>query len=309
MSGFPVLSDELRMQRLAPPTGDAQLSMVLDTDTYNEIDDQFAVVYSLLSEERLRVEALYAAPFHNSRSSGPGDGMERSYEEILRLLDRLGREPDGFVFRGSTSYLPDASTPVKSVAVDDLVRRARASSDGPLYVVAIGAITNVASALLTAPDIVERIVVVWLGGNPHYWPSTAEFNLQQDVPAASVILDSGVPFVHVPCRNVAEHVRTTLPEIERWVKGRGAIGDYLYEIFRDYHTDPFAWSKVIWDITPIGWLINPNWVPSALIHAPILNPNRTWSLDWNRHLIRVATAANRDAVFGDLFRKLERRAQ
>jgi len=48
--------------------------MVLDTDTYNEVDDQFAVVYALRSPERLRVEALYAAPFHNDRSSGPADG-------------------------------------------------------------------------------------------------------------------------------------------------------------------------------------------------------------------------------------------
>ncbi|MBE0698068.1 MAG: nucleoside hydrolase, partial [Anaerolineaceae bacterium] len=39
--------------------------MVLDTDTYNEIDDQFAVVYALLSPEQLQVEALYAAPFTN----------------------------------------------------------------------------------------------------------------------------------------------------------------------------------------------------------------------------------------------------
>ena len=56
--------------------------MVLDTDTYNEIDDQFALVYALLSPERLNVEAIYAAPFHNKRSQGPEDGMHRSYDEI-----------------------------------------------------------------------------------------------------------------------------------------------------------------------------------------------------------------------------------
>ncbi|MFC1725309.1 hypothetical protein ACFL4T_06755 [candidate division KSB1 bacterium] len=44
-----------------PPAG--RVRMVLDTDTYNEIDDQFAVVYSLISPERLNVEAIYAAPF------------------------------------------------------------------------------------------------------------------------------------------------------------------------------------------------------------------------------------------------------
>ena len=61
--------------------------MVLDTDTYNEIDDQFAVVYSLISPEKLDVEAIYAAPFFNTRSLSPKDGMEKSYEEISEILD------------------------------------------------------------------------------------------------------------------------------------------------------------------------------------------------------------------------------
>ena len=63
------------LKRLEPPTDSIQ--MVLDTDTYNEIDDQFAVVYAMLSE-KISVQAIYAAPFHNSRSTGPGDGMEKA---------------------------------------------------------------------------------------------------------------------------------------------------------------------------------------------------------------------------------------
>ena len=84
----PEPTDTARRRRLQPP-GDGCVRMVLDTDTYNEIDDQFALVHALLSPERLKVEAIYAAPFHNDRSTGPGDGMEKSFEEILRLLARL----------------------------------------------------------------------------------------------------------------------------------------------------------------------------------------------------------------------------
>ena len=97
---YPTLSKDLLEQRLQPPSG--HIRMVLDTDTYNEIDDQFAVVYALRSPEKLSVEALYAAPFTNNRSTGPGDGMEKSYDEIVRLLDRLHVSPRGFVYRGST---------------------------------------------------------------------------------------------------------------------------------------------------------------------------------------------------------------
>src|SRR5690606_13564741 len=123
------------------------------------------------------LEAIYAAPFHNSRSTGPGHGMELSYEEILRLLDRLNVSAANLVHRGVTDYVGPAKQPRDGAAVDDLIARARASSpDDPLYIVAIGAISNVASALLKAPDIVDRAVVVWLGGHSLEWPHQREFN-------------------------------------------------------------------------------------------------------------------------------------
>lgn len=303
MVAFPPLTPDRRLALLEPPRG--PVSLVLDTDTYNEIDDQFALVYALLSEN-LSLEAVYAAPFFNSRSTGPADGMERSYQEILRILAFMGRPAEGLAYRGSDRYLPADKTPVPSPAAEDLVRRARAAARGPLYVLAVGAITNVASALLMAPDIVDRIVVVWLGGQPWYWPTAREFNLQQDVPAAQVVFDSGVPLVHLPCKNVTEHLRTTLPEMAVYVKGRGPVGDYLYEIFEGYHSDHFAYSKVIWDISSVAYVNNPDWVPTELRPSPILRDDVTWAPeDASRHLIRQAYDIKRDAIFGDLFRKLE----
>src|ERR1700709_1069316 len=90
------LSDATRLKMLAPRPG--KLRCVLDTDTYNEIDDQFALVQMILSPDRLDLQAIYAAPFFNDRSSGPGEGMELSYQEILRLLERLDVKPDGLVY-------------------------------------------------------------------------------------------------------------------------------------------------------------------------------------------------------------------
>jgi len=119
--------------------------MVLDTDTYNEVDDQFALEYALLSPDKVKVEAVYAAPFKNKRSTSPGEGMEKSYEEILRLLEFMGKSTDGFAFRGFNTYLQDVSKPVVSDAAKDLIKKALASSpEDPLYIVTIGCITNVA---------------------------------------------------------------------------------------------------------------------------------------------------------------------
>ena len=300
---FPALSQAFRLQRLAHPG--RRVRMVLDTDAYNEIDDQFAIVYSLLSPQQLQVEAIYAAPFYNARSSGPGDGMEKSYDEILRLLDFLGVSADGFAFRGSTQYLGPSRQAQDNAAVRDLIARALASpADDPLYVVAIGAITNVASALLLEPEILRHIVVVWLGGHSLDWHDTREFNLRQDVAAAQVVLDSGVPFVILPCMGVSSHLQTTLPELRAWLGGVNRVGDYLCQIFSDYRPEGMAASSVIWDISTIAWLINPDWVASELRHSPVLTDQVTWSVDRRRHLARVAQFLRRDPIFRDLFTKI-----
>jgi purine nucleosidase len=288
---------------LRPPTHPVRI--VLDTDTYNEVDDQFALTYALLSPERMTVEAIYAAPFHNRRSSGPADGMERSYAEILTLLDKLDRPNACPVHKGATAYLDKSMQPQESAAAADLVARALASpADDPLYVVAIGAITNVASAILMEPGIIEQMVVVWLGGHALHWPDTQEFNLKQDVPAARLVFDCGVPLVHIPCAGVTTHLLTTVAELEAYVSGRGAIGDYLVEIVKGYHDDHVGWSKVIWDIATIAYLIEARWVPTELVHSPILTDQVTWSVDRSRHLMRSAYYIHRDPIFRDLFAKL-----
>jgi inosine-uridine nucleoside N-ribohydrolase len=303
MVSMPKISEALRLERLQPPT--RKVRMVLDTDTYNEVDDQFALVYALLSPERISVDAIYAAPFYNNRSSGPADGMEKSYEEIMRLLDKMAWPADGLVYRGATAYLDKSLQPQRNEAVTDLIQRALASpADDPLYVVAIGAITNIASAILIEPRIIEHIVVVWLGGHALYWPHTSEFNLKQDVPAAQVVFNSGVPLVHVPCLPITSHLATTVSELEDYVSGRGAIGDYLVDIVKGYHEDHTGWSKPLWDVSTIAYLIEPKWVPTELVHSPILTDQVTWSVDHSRHLMRCAIYIHRDPIFRDLFAKL-----
>lgn len=248
---FPRLNREALLHRLEPPSGIVR--MVLDTDTYNEIDDQFAVAYALLSPERLKVEAIYAAPFTGDRASSASDGMEKSYAEILRLLERLGQPAQKFAYLGSTAWLTGREKPERSPAALDLVERAMvASQDEPLYVAAIGAITNVASAILINPEIISRIVVVWLGGQPHTFHTAREYNLKQDPRASQTLFDCGVPLVHIPCYGVSSHLLTTVPELESALKGRNPISDFLLERFCEYNPDHFAWAKEIWDIASIG---------------------------------------------------------
>lgn len=297
------LSDIDRLRLLEPRPGTVRA--VLDTDTFNEIDDQFAVVQAVLSPDRIRLEAIYAAPFSNAKTNGPGAGMDQSYDEILALLTRLNIEPTGLVHKGVTQYVGSAKVPRDAAAVDDLVSRARKGSpQDPLYVIAIGAISNVASALLKAPDIIDRIVVVWLGGHALEWPHQREFNLRQDVGGAQVLFDSGAAVVLVPCQGVVTHLHTTVPEIERHVEPFGEIGKFLASRFKDYEQDHVGWSKEIWDMAAVGWVLDPAWAPSVLIPAPILTDSLTYSVDRSRHLMRYVTIVRRNPLMRDFFAKL-----
>ena len=315
-----MITDTLRLARLALPTTGAPVDMVLDTDTYNEIDDQFALGYAMLSPERIRLHAVYAAPFLNERSTSPGDGMSKSHAEILEVFAKLSRKPEGKVFRGSERWMKDAGGPVQSPAMKDLIDRAmaRSADDPPLYVVAIGAPTNVASAILACPELMTRIVVVWLGGHPSYWQSAHEFNLQQDIPASKALFDSGVPLVHVPCVNVAQKLRTSVAELRQHIGEGGPFAAFLLQRFAEYEAfettikmkhnagRPIAYNKEIWDVANIAWLIDPSWCPSAVLPTPILTDRFTWSHDPYRHLCREVRDLNRDAIFGDMFMKIRK---
>ena len=308
-AGFPSLGAAGLAARLEPPPA-GRVAMVLDTDTFNEIDDQFAIVQALLSPERLDLRAIYAAPFYNTRSDSPGDGMEKSYDEILELLQRMDVEPEGLVHRGSTEILQDWDHPVPSPAASDLVAQAKAMPEGELlYVVAIACITNVASAILMEPSIIEKIVVVWLGGTANDWPTNLEYNLQGDLKAAQLVMDCGVPLVRLPCAGVVTHLHSSIPEIDTYVKGKGAIGDFLAMRFREYaggEENEMGWTKQIWDMAAVAWVIDDSWIPTVLEATPLLTNDYTWSFDGGRHLNRTSTAAmNRDGIMRDFFVKLD----
>jgi purine nucleosidase len=295
-------------QRLTWPQG--VVDAVLDTDTYNEIDDQFAVAYALRSPEKMKIEAVYAAPYFNDRSTSAGDGMEKSYEEILRILGRLKVPAEKLAFRGSKTFMTSANQPVDSPSARDLISKALQPRKGPLYVLTVGAPTNVSSAILMEPKIKDRIVVVWLGGQPYNWHTAREFNLMQDLHSSRVLHDSGVAMVNIPTKNVSEHLRTTPAEVIAFLKGKSPIADYLCEEFLKYmkwksFAESPAMSKVIWDISAVAWLLNAGWIPTTLAPSPLLTDDMKYKEPGaGRHMVRVATDARRDPIFTDMFRKL-----
>lgn len=330
------LSNKEILHRLAPPKG--KVRMILDTDTYNEVDDQFALSYALESNEKISLEAVYAAPFFNARVKNEQEGMEASYNEIKKIVSILKKDNTVNICKGAKKYLADEQSPVQSEATLDLIQRALNTPDGDLlYVVAIGAITNIASAILLEPKIIDKIVVVWLAGHPLHWPQVWEFNLMQDMVASKYMFKCGVPLTLIPCMSVASGLVTTNYELNKYLNGKSEIGTYLSNVVSDFSgdiedfksynkivgryldqiddydvdffrnsfdNDKNAWSKIIWDISTIGYLVNPAWANSRCVSTPILNDDFTWTLTENNHPMRVVYYLHRDGIFGDMFYKL-----
>lgn len=307
MITFPKLSNAEIQQRLSHPQG--KVDVVIDTDAFNEVDDQFALAYALLSPEKINVKAVCAAPFFNWNSTGPGDGMEKSYQEIKNIYRLMGLSDPPPAFRGSSDYMSAPGVPVHSEAAEAIVRFAKErKGEEPLYVVTIGAITNVASAIALEPSIVRDIVVVWLGPNQYWFSDHKIFNVSQDYFASSLIYDSGVPLVVLPCHNVASHLHTNVYEIDAVLRDKNPVGTYFSDMirgrFQKFGRNTPGWSKVIWDISTIAWLINEEWVPCKVMNCPKLNEDFTYTWPDGNHLYKEAYFADRSAIFADMFHKI-----
>ncbi len=295
------------IRRLRAPKG--PVDVVLDTDTYNEIDDQYALVFLAESQDKLHVRSISAAPFHNHHSESAEDGMERSYQEILKVLELSGHtELSGLVHRGAREFLADERTPSDSEAARTLIDLAMEHTpEDPLYVACICAPTNIASALLLEPEIQNRIVVVWDGGVAMDWPDAKCFNGCQDVAATRVLLQSDTAIVLIPGRGVGYSFALSGVELEYWLRGRSPFCDYILDRTRDEArliTDKPTWSRQILDVLPIAWLLNGDFMLDRLEQRPCITYDWQYSFDPRRPMIRYVYSIKRDNVACELIGKL-----
>ncbi len=282
-----------------------KLNIILDTDAYNEVDDQFCIAYCMRATDRINLLSINAAPFLNQRSVSPADGMEKSYREIFKVMQLVDPNASVPVYRGSTAFLTDKNTPVGSDAVENIFNTVN-SSEEPVIILAIGAITNVASALIKYPELARKMAVVWLGGTALHWPSAYEFNLKQDIPGAQVLFDSGVPLLQVPCAGVCTEFVTSVPELTYHIGGKNPLCDYLLQnVAEECHCYPTPVAgRIIWDVTAAAALICPKYADVVEIPTPILTSDCHYAVDQARHHYLYVRRLDRDRIYYDLFQKL-----
>lgn len=278
-----------------------KVNVILDTDTYNECDDQFALAYLLKSQDRFNIEAITVAPFHHDNSLAIQEGTEKSYNEVIKICNWLGFDTENKVFKGSTDYLSEGYNE-RNDAVNKIIDTA--NKNEKTYILAIGAITNVALAIKQKPEITQKIEVVWLGGHSLLNKNNREFNFEQDVEAVRTVFDSKVKLTIIPAKNVASNLRTSIYELEHYLKGKSKLCDYLCERFYNDGFHGIQERRVIWDISAVAYMINKDWFETEEISCPNIREDNSYEITDNNHKITMVNNLNADEIYIDLFKKL-----
>jgi inosine-uridine nucleoside N-ribohydrolase len=279
-----------------PPKGQ-RIRILIDSDAKNEIDDQWAIALAILSLERFEIEGFVGANFDNQRG-GPA-GVEKSVREIETVLELAGMAGRWPVKHGSHPMRYQFE-PSESEGVDYIIERAMAGTpENPLWVVGLGAATDMASAFLKEPRIADRVVVFW-----HFrtmWPAKCyNFNVIGDVRAARLIFGSPLSFVLF---DTGTYLRCSMPESEAHVAPYGELGRYLHE-YR--HTSPGFTSprKGFFDLGDVAALVDPDLACWEKTECPEVGWDLGYQFKGNLGSILRCYHVDRDRTFALLYEKL-----
>jgi purine nucleosidase len=235
-----------------------KIPVILSTDVGNEIDDQWAITYLLL-QPKFKVLGVMSA----HAPTIPAPAGQTSYRILVDVVEnRLRMRTHPPLIEGGNEPLANAQTPRSSPAVKFLIQQSKAFSDRDrLTVLMIGAATDVASAILIDPTIVDRIRVIQMGFNDEQGGD--EFNIANDVHAVQVILNSNVPLVIGPGKICRANLSLTFDEARRTLANRGAIGAWLWEEYQAWYfryvkplrVNDFSKSWVIWDDITLAYVL------------------------------------------------------
>jgi len=284
--------------------------IILDCDTANEIDDQFAIAHALGQPEgTLDVRAVVSV--HNTTAHGPGS-RDMYQEEAERVVAFCGSDIP--CIPGAERPMETPGEPVPSEGLDFLIEEARR---GPLTVVATGPATDVASLLLVAPEVLENVRVVWLGGfgdEEHYGRyelRMGELNGRADIAAWRTLFERRVELLLVPGWPAAAKIVVEAASFAVELRGLGrAVADYLAEILERWTEERGGEvsrrEKIIWDIACIAAVIDPQSVTVDKLAVPTLDAAGAHDFSKHGRKIEVVRDLDEERVLSGLMRALAR---
>ena len=256
-----------------------KLPLIIDADTANEIDDLFAIVRAI-GEPSFDLLGITAAQFHTSPYATENTALE-SHLINQRLASLL---PNYIVTvkNGSSQPLKNLESPQSSDASRFIISKAlELKKDKKLQIVILGSCTNVASALLEAPEIAPKLIISYLGfwHNPYMNTyNKNEFNTKNDSISTNYLLNfKGLDFRVMPA-TVSKHLVFSKVNTFKNLKENN-LSKYLKNRWNTYKRwwtskDPKQEKWIMWDLAIIESLAHPEWAKMKSFKTPKENIQR-----------------------------------
>jgi len=281
----------------------------LDADTGNEMDDLYAIV-RLVKEPSAELIGLSSAHFNNpdllvfekwnaydTKGLNTIADSQRLNEQILKALKRLDiAHPLGADRQVGRAWgQEDARDSEAARAIIAAVKTLREGEK--LDILTIGAMTNLASALILAPEIKSRIRCFALG--TQYDPKTKvwnknEFNIRNDLNAFDYLLNLEGFDLTMMCLQAARPLQFkrdyTYQKLDESIETEKILEDRWRE------QNPQDATRVMWDLALVEAYLNPSLAQIETVTTPPENKQRQ---------IRAYTKIDEVALADDFWKMLK----
>lgn len=308
-----------------------KIPVIFDTDTNNEVDDQFALAYLLFSGDVFDVVGVTV-----NATCPPGGGMTYShvsehYAEARRVMQLCGGLHGKIpLHAGATGSFAAIHNHLETPefdgyeAVNFIIEESLKERDRKLVLLAVGKLTNVALALKKQPAIAAKVRVVWLGSS---YPQSREHNLVWDIGALNFVLDTGVPLeiatvryrepsgtgaVRVSRDQVYHRLPGAGPTVSPAVEGRHGgnfkhWGDYGVNLFQQFEMEGDPPGRPLFDMAAVAILKNSTWAESRVIPAPMYSESDDKWIERpdNERTLTIREWFDVTAIINDFFRTME----
>lgn len=282
----------------------------LDSDTGNEMDDLYAIV-RLLKAESIEVVGLSSAHFNNpdllvfekwnayeTKNLRTLEDSQRLNEEILAAMG-LSQLPHP---KGADRQIGRAwggQEPRDSPAAQAIISKAKSLPDGEkLDVLTLGALTNIASAIILAPEILPKIRVFALGAkydlNTRAW-SKNEFNIRNDLNAFDYLMDlKGLDFTIMPLET-AFPLQYDRDDTYARLNEKIPVEHTLENRWREQN--PRDKTRVMWDLALVQAYLLPQYAEVLTVNSPPENKTIT---------VKIFSKINKEALVDDFWTSLRK---
>ena len=280
-----------------------KIRIIICSDAKNEADDQYALVHAMLTNKFI-IKGLVAGHFRDHWTN------YLSYAEMVKLAKLTNTYGEYPIVLGADQKLVNIKEYEVSAGTRLIIEEALKEDSLPLYVLNIGALTDLAVALLEEPKITSKMTAIWVGGG-RYPKGSKECNLGNDLIAANYVFASELPLWQIPS-NVYKTTLVSLAQLKLRVAPMGKLGNYLYEqliTFMKTNAKEKSWINpecwVMGDSGAIGVLLEEQKSYYQEIIAPIFDEEHHYIYNQKNRKIRVYQQLNNYFVIEDMLSKIE----